>query len=48
MAGRVAKRTKSLGSRVLHKHFDLVVILGSFGLLVLKWPVTRTWLVIEK
>ncbi len=30
--------------------FDLVepqVILGSFGVLVLNWPVTRKWLVVE-
>ncbi len=55
MADRRAKRSEIWDSRMLVIHtwsiLDLVVfhiILGSFGAVVLKWPVFRKWLVSNK
>ncbi len=55
MAGRRAKWSEMWDSWILVTQiwatFDLVgfeVILGSFGALVSKWPLTRKWLVVER
>ena len=53
--GRRGKQTEIWESGTLATHilgtFDLVgfnVILGSFSAVVLQWPVTRKWLVVEQ